>query len=257
MALWLDDILRPAHLLPSRNANLLFHDVDACAHFGHRMFHLNACVDLQEIEIQVLVDQKLHRPGVAVADGLAKLHGRFQHLLTFFLCQGWRRRLLDDFLITALYGTLTFIQMNNISVMVSQHLHLDMSRILNVLLHKNRPISEILLRLTGGPFQLLLQVLFSPDDMHTFAATTCCRFDQHRIRHLGGLLQNLLLASCETKSDRNAFLYGNVSGRNLIAHQTNHLRIWTNENQVVRSTRFSQLGILREEAVTRMDGIGT
>ena len=132
-----------------------------------------------------------------------------------------------------------------------------MSRILNVLLDKHSAVSEILLRLTRSTFQFLLQVLFPSDDVHAFAATTCRSLNQHRIRQLGGLFQNLLLASREAKSDGNAFLYGNVSSRNLIAHQANHFRIGTDENQVVGRTRFGQLGILGKEAVTRMDGIGT
>ena len=70
MTLRLDDLLCPAHLLPSRNANLLFHNVDTRTHLRDRMFYLNAGVHLQEIEIQVLVDEKLHRACIAIIDGL-------------------------------------------------------------------------------------------------------------------------------------------------------------------------------------------
>ena len=45
------------------------------------MLHLQAGVHLQEVEILVLVDQELDRPGVDVIDGLGGLDSHGAHLL--------------------------------------------------------------------------------------------------------------------------------------------------------------------------------
>ena len=145
MALCVDGLLGPTHLLATRNANLFLHDIDPRAHLSDRMFHLNAGVHLKEIEVQVLVDQKLHRTSIAIADGLAQTDSCVKHLLTFSLRQGWRWRLFDDLLVTALDRAFAFMQMNHITKMVGQHLHLDMTRILNILFDEYGTIAKVFL----------------------------------------------------------------------------------------------------------------
>ena len=175
MTLRLNHFLRPTHFLPSRDANLFLHNVDARTHFRDGMLHLDACVHLQEVKIQVLIDQELHRSSIAIANGFAQLDSSFAHLLAFLLGQRRRRRFLNNFLITALNSTLTLVQMNDVAVMIGQYLYFDMSWIFNVLLNEHRTIAEILLCFARGGFHLTLQVFFFPNDVHSFTAATCRR----------------------------------------------------------------------------------
>ena len=57
-----------ASVSPGRDADLALHQIDAGHEFRHRMLHLNARVDFDEVEIAVLVHQELDRARVGVAD---------------------------------------------------------------------------------------------------------------------------------------------------------------------------------------------
>ena len=66
-----DVILREGQLLSSRDANLQVHQIEPGDQFRHRMLNLQPRVHLEEIEILLLVDQKLDRAGIGISGGLA------------------------------------------------------------------------------------------------------------------------------------------------------------------------------------------
>ena len=51
MTLERNQLLGPAHFLATGDTDLFLHDVDAGAHLGNGMFHLDAGVYLQEKEV--------------------------------------------------------------------------------------------------------------------------------------------------------------------------------------------------------------
>ena len=257
VALGLYGLLCPSHLLPSRDTNLFLNDVDARAHLCDGMLHLDAGVHFKEIEVQVLVDEKLHRACVAVTYGLAQLDGGFAQLLASVFSQRRRGRLLDDFLVAALYGTFTLMQMDDVAEVVGEHLHLDMARVLDVLLHEHRAVAKVFLRFARGPFQFVFQVLFLPYDVHAFAATACRRLDQDGIRQSVGLCHDVVVAAHGAEGDRDAVFYGHLSRFNLVTHQAHRLGVGADEDEVVGLACLHQLGALGEEAIARMDGVGT
>ena len=66
VTLVLDHILCPAHLLAASDADLLLHDVDAGTLLRDRMLHLDTRVHLEEVEVEVVIDEELHRASVTV-----------------------------------------------------------------------------------------------------------------------------------------------------------------------------------------------
>ena len=67
-----DDVfLAKRQRLAGGDLDLLLDQIDAGDHLGDGMFDLDACVDLDEVEIVVRVDQELACAGVDVADGFA------------------------------------------------------------------------------------------------------------------------------------------------------------------------------------------
>ena len=90
----------------ARDANLPPHQIDAGHHLGDRMLDLQPRVHLEEIEPAVLVEQKLDRAGVRVADGPRDRRGRRGHRLAQRRRNRQRGRLFHDFLMPPLDGTL-------------------------------------------------------------------------------------------------------------------------------------------------------
>ena len=64
------------------DADHLLDEVDAGDQFGDRMLHLQAGVHFEEIKIQLLVYQELHRTGTVIITGTCHIHGAFTHCLS-------------------------------------------------------------------------------------------------------------------------------------------------------------------------------
>ena len=88
--------------LASRDQQHLLNEVDAGDRFGDRVLHLDTRVHLHEIELAMLVEQELHRAGVAVADGQRAIDGRLAYRLVSGGVQVDRRRFFDQLLVTPL-----------------------------------------------------------------------------------------------------------------------------------------------------------
>ena len=71
-------------LLTGGNADLQVHQVESGDQFGDRMFHLQARVHLEEVEVALLVNQELDGAGVGVVGGLRDPDGDFAHLPPHF-----------------------------------------------------------------------------------------------------------------------------------------------------------------------------
>ena len=123
------------HALSHGQQNLALDQVDVCDHLRNRMLHLDAGIHLNKVHAPVLIHQELDRTGVHVSD----LRKRFAEHTSDFVphlrgdLRG--RRFLEQFLVAPLNTALTFSQADHFAVNVSQHLELDMPRVVNVLLH--------------------------------------------------------------------------------------------------------------------------
>ena len=114
--------------LAGRDLDLCPHEVDAGDHFGDRMLDLDARVHLEEIEVALGIDEELDRAGADVVDGLGRLHGDPAHGLARLRVERGRGRLLDHLLVAALDRALALVDVNDVAVLVAEHLHLDVAR---------------------------------------------------------------------------------------------------------------------------------
>ena len=119
---------------PGRDTDLLLDDVHAGNELGHGMLDLEAGVGLEEVEMAVLVHQELERAGVGVLHRAGGIdHGRAEPA-ALLLGERDRRRLLDQLLMAPLDRALALAEVNDVAVVVAQHLNLDVPRRLDVLL---------------------------------------------------------------------------------------------------------------------------
>ncbi len=113
-----DVVLREWQSFTVRDADLQVHQVEPGDQFGHRMFHLQTRIHFQEVEILLLVDQKLDCAGVGVARSLRDPDSHFAHPAPHGGIHDRRRRFLQHFLMTSLNRTLTLAQPDRIPVLV-------------------------------------------------------------------------------------------------------------------------------------------
>ena len=123
-----DVLLRERQRLARRDPDLLLHEVDAGHELGHRVLDLDPRVHLHEVEVEVLVDQELDRPGVHVVAGLREPDRGVAHPAPEVGRHDRRRRLLDELLVAALHRAVALAEVHDVAVRVGEDLDLDVAR---------------------------------------------------------------------------------------------------------------------------------
>ena len=95
-----------AQRFPGRHPELLFHQVEAGDHLGHRVLHLQPGIHLQEEELAVLA-KELHCSGVGVPATLSHRHRCLAHSVPYRIRQVGCRGLLHKFLVAPLRRAVT------------------------------------------------------------------------------------------------------------------------------------------------------
>lgn len=167
-----------------RDENLCAHEVNAGDHLGDRVLNLNSGVHLDEIVVALLVHQKFHRTGRDIADMTGNLDGILVQSLTG--CLGYRpgRRELDDLLVAALERAVALAEVDDVAVLVAQHLYFDVLGLNQVLLDEDILIAERLLGLALDALERGSDLFRSVTAPHAAAAaaTGCLEDDRETER---------------------------------------------------------------------------
>ncbi|MNL49707.1 hypothetical protein D3C87_1726650 [compost metagenome] len=116
------------------DAELLDDEVEAGRFFRHRMFHLQAGVDLEEGNHAIGAEQEFHRSGAGVTGFSADIARSRMDFLALFIGEERRRCFLDKFLVATLQRAIAGPHHQNIAETVRQNLRLDMPRAVEKLL---------------------------------------------------------------------------------------------------------------------------
>src|SRR5262249_27998428 len=124
------------------NANHLLDQINAGHELSDRMLDLQPRVHFQKIETLVLSGDELHSAGAVVADGLGQRDGLLAHLLACCRVEQRAWRFLDDLLVAALDGAFAFAEINDIAVLVAEHLDFDMAWISDEFFDEDTLVAE-------------------------------------------------------------------------------------------------------------------
>ena len=149
--------------------------------------------------------------------------------------------------------------MDRAAAAIAEHLDFDMARLLQIFLEVDRGIAERGFGLVGGSRERQHQILCAPRHLHAAAAAAGGSLHQHGKADCLGNRHRVLV-----RSDRavGAGHHGNAEflcgflGLDLVAHQADVLGLGSDELQIVVGEDFGEAGVLREEAVAGMHGIG-
>ena len=118
--------------MPRSDGDLEFDEIEAGDLLGDRMLHLQARVHFQKIEIEMGIYEEFDCAGIHVTSGARQADGRIAHFLAQVGRDNRRRRFLDDFLMAALNGTLSFAERHHSAVRVRKNLNLHVARTLQI-----------------------------------------------------------------------------------------------------------------------------
>ena len=155
------------------------------------MLDLEAGVHLEEVEGAVLPGDELDRAGGIVVHRLGERDRLLAHLAPRRLVEQRRRRFLDDLLVAALDRAFALAEIDDVAVLVAEHLDLDMARIDDEFLDEDAVVAE-----GGRGFRLRPRKAFRHlagrmGDAHALAAAAGRRLDHHRIADLVGDLHGM------------------------------------------------------------------
>src|SRR5690606_21735637 len=113
---------------------LFFYQIKVDYFFGYRMLHLDTRVHFHKIEIAVLIYQKLNCSCTFIIHSFSTFNGCFSHSSSKIWSYKRGRGFLYQFLMSSLDRTISLGQVANGSILVTDYLYFDMTRIFNKLL---------------------------------------------------------------------------------------------------------------------------
>ncbi len=158
----------------------------------------------------------------------------------------------------ALQRALSFAQVDDVALLIGQHLHLNVTRVDDRFLDINFAIAKRPLRLAARAFERRLEVVGGVDKTHAFATTACGGFQHDRITDARGhflcLLEGLEASRCAGHK-RNACAFHGLAGAGLRSHSVHGGGRGADEFHPRLDARSGELRILGEKSVSRMDRV--
>ena len=149
--------------------------------------------------------------------------------------------------------------MDDVAVLVGQDLELDVARVLHVALEVDGPVAKGGLGLLLRLLQQRQKLALGHRQAHAAAAAACRRLDHHGEADLPRDLDRLGLVldqAVGTGHRGHAGGLHRVARRRLVPHHADVLRARADELDAVVGADVDKGGVLREETVTRVDGVG-
>jgi hypothetical protein len=213
--------LRQRQLLAGCDADHQLHQINAGDALGHRVFHLQAGVHLQEVEILVFADHELHRARALVLHRLGEGHGLLAHGLARGVGDEGRRRLFDHLLVAALDRAFALVQVNHVAVRIAQHLDLDVARLQHVFFDEHAVVAEAVAGFVAAAGEALEGFLVVEGHAKALAATAGRGLDHDRVADVPGNLHRALRRFDGVVPARDGVdlgLVGQLLGGDLVAH---------------------------------------
>ena len=224
------------------------------------MLDLQPRVHFEEEEALVLSGDELDGAGAVVADGLGQCDRLLAHLPARRLVEQRRRRFLDDLLVAALDRAFALAEIDDVAVLVAEHLDLDVARIDDELLDEDAVVAEGRLRLGTGAGKALRHLDTRMRDAHALAAAAGGRLDHHRIADLVGDAHRGVVVLDDAEMAGNGRDLG--GGRrllrfDLVAHGGDRPGVRADEHDAGFRQRRREGLTLGEEAVAGVHRLGT
>ena len=221
-------------------------DVEAGNGLRDGVLDLDAPVQLQEVDVAA-VEEKLRRSRVAIADRGGKPGCGVAEASLRSGCERRRGGLLDHLLVAALYRAVAQTQHVHGGT-VGQQLHLDVPRSLDPPFAEHRVVAEGRLCLAPGGRERRLQVGRVAHDPHAAPAAAGRRLDEQRVADL---------VRAALGQSGNPGCGCDPLRLELVAAQAQRRGMGADPREPCIRDRLGERRVLCQEAVARMDGVGS
>src|SRR6185369_13996802 len=161
-------------------------------------------------------------------------------------------------LMAALNRALALAEVNTLAILVRKHLYLDVPRLLDITLNVNTAVVERCRGFGRRRLERFPELFLRTHDAHTASTTAGRSLDDHGITNLARNLAAFFFrrnAAGAARHDRQARFVHRTARFDLVAHQTNDVRRWSNKLDVARFADLSEVRRLGQESVARMNRV--
>ena len=222
------------------------------------MLDLETGVHFQEVVAAILGQKELNRAHVLIVRAAGEAAGRARKRAAELGVHRHRRALLDDLLVPALDGALALAEGDDVAEAVRDDLHLDVAHVLELRLEIDAIVVEGRPRLPPGQRHRPREVGLAIDETDTPAPATRRRLHDQGIPHLlserARVLRRIEVACARNHGDTD--LHGEGARRGLVAEPPDRLRRGADEGQPRRFAGLSEICVLGQEPVARVDRVG-
>ncbi len=242
------------------DVQLQLDEIEPGRQLGHRMFHLQAGVDLEEGELPpVRLVQELDGAGVGVAGERSQAHGGRPQLGVLLVRQGDAVRLLDHLLVAPLQAAVANAGRPHGAVVVGDQLHLDVPCVGDHPLDEHGRVAERLAALRPRALERSGELIGVVDPANAAATATGGRLDHQRIADargdLGGVLDRLDRTTAPRRH-RHVGPLGQQLGADLVAERPHHFGARPDEDDAEAVAELGELRPLGDEAPPDPGGVG-
>ena len=210
----------------SSDLNLSSNDVDSGDLLSDSVLNLDTRVDLDKVVAVLLVDQELRSACIAVAGCLSQSNSVGENVITDLSGEILGRGNLNNLLVSSLDGAVTLVQVNDVTMVVTEELDLNVLGLVKEALNKDSAVTEGSLGLGSSTLKGLLEALLVTDYSHTTTTTTESGLDDNGESILVSELLDLLVSlngTLSTRDDRDVGSVGELSGRDLVTERVNDI----------------------------------
>mmetsp|Transcript_7802 Transcript_7802/g.13284 ORF Transcript_7802/g.13284 Transcript_7802/m.13284 type:complete len:211 (-) Transcript_7802:766-1398(-) len=162
------------------NTDLSLNNINSSNFFGNSVLDLNTRIDLNKVRPVLAIDQEFNSSCILVLGCACQLNRIIVKLGSQIIRQTPSGCHLNNLLMSPLNRAITFPEMDNITLTITDDLHLNMPWLLNKSLNKNTSISETSQCFTRGTLIKGNQIFAVANNTHTFSSTTHGSLDDNR-----------------------------------------------------------------------------
>lgn len=233
-------------------------EVDVGDLLGDRVLDLDARVHLDEDVVAAAVEEELDGARVAVADLAGEADGVGADAVAQFRVEVGRGGELDDLLVAALHRAVALVEVDDVALAVGEDLHLDVAGLDDGLLQEDGRVAEGRGGLTRGGLDGFPELGGVLDPAHTAPATTGDGLHEDGETDLVGGRDQLVHVGGGRRGaeDRHSGGAGGGDRAGLVAGQFEDVGAGSDEGDAGLLAGPRELGVLRQEAVAGVDGVG-
>ena len=226
---------------------------------GDAMLNLQAGVHFQEVElVAVGVVDKFDGAGVAVVDAGQQLFSGGVQLAAYRVAQVRCRAFFHDFLVAALAGAVAFTECQRVALAVGKHLHLNVAGAGDEFLQEHAVVGKVAGAKALDAVEGADQFVFAVAQLHADTAATGGALEHDRIADTRGFCLGCRQIGQQigARQQRHIGLLGQLAGAVLETEGEHLLGRRADKGDPGGLAAAHEVGVLTEEAVTGVDGLG-